>query len=298
MKLSIAFGVCVGSLSAVAQAPKTNRKKVSGWVKAVVVTDGAAVYQGPDFDSTVQEYLPYQTLVMASKKAYIGVGGLGLFHKISYKGKTGFITDTDIRVAKATRGKESSREDSATESESGSKAWEKEEDENLGKAPLFFRRYLGGAAALVNFTEKFSGRKLSDPMLMYGLRMSGPGTLFDGPPLDFNFWFSLDKPGYYSQFASGEPTGLVLFGDIMAQLPMIDLDNTLVTYGIGLMWAYTRYKVPVKNVSLDSEELRIGADVGFGVGQKFGKYMLRGDIKYYIEATQYLGATLSFQTEY
>ncbi|MGE0528904.1 MAG: hypothetical protein AB7P49_17705, partial [Bdellovibrionales bacterium] len=159
-------------------------------------------------------------------------------------------------------------------------------------------RFLGAAVSRVKFTEKFSGRKLSEDMWMYGLRMSGPGTLFDGPPLDFNLWFSLDKPGYYSQFADGKPTGFLLFGDIMAQLPLVDYRNTLVTYGLGVMWTYTKYRVPVNDLHFDSQEFRLGVDLGLGVGQRIGKFMIRLDGKYYIEKTQYPGYILSVQAEY
>lgn len=283
------FGVCATSPSVFAQSKK------SSWVKATVVTDGAAVYQAPDFDSTVQEYLRYQTSVLASKKAYVGVGGLGLFHKIQYKNHSGFVADTDIRVTKVAREKE---EEEVVSNKSPSKAWEKEEEEALGKAPLYFTRYLGAAVAMVNFTEKFSGSKLSDNMLMYGLRMSGPGTLFDGPPLDVNVWFSLQKPGYYSRFSSGSPTGFMMFGDLLIQLPLIDGKNTLMTLGLGAMWAYTRYNVPVKSVTFDSQELRMGAATGLGLGRRIGKFMLRADVKYYYEKTQYFGYMGSFQMEY
>lgn len=263
------------------------------------MTDGAAVYQAPDFDSAVQEYLRYQTPVMASKKAYVGVGGLGLFHKVQFKGRSGFVADTDIRVTKkGDKDKDKDEAESASAQKSGSKAWEKEEEENLGKPPLYFIRYLGAAVSGINFTEKFSGKKLSDNMLMYGLRMSGPGTLFDGPPLDFNFLFSVQKPGYYKEFTSSEPNGFMLFGDCMVQLPIYDGGNSLVTYGLGVMWTYTKYTVPVRGVSFDSQELRLGLDAGFGYGYRIGKRMIRADAKYYHEKTQYFGATISFQQEY
>ncbi len=265
-------------------------------VRAMIYVDGAAIYRKPDFDSTVQDYLRYQTPVVVSRKPYQGRGGMGLFHYVRYGKKTGFVPDTDIRMVKKeiekvakTKGAKKLR----------SKAWEKEEEENLGKAPLYFTRYLGGAVSMVNFTEKFSGKKLHDNMLMYGLRMTGPGTLIeDGPPLDFNFWFSLDKPGYYSKFAKGAPTGFMMFGDVAALFPIIDGKSTLVTLSLGLMWVFTKYKVQVKDRTYDSSEFRIGLDTGLGIGQKFGKYMVRLDGKYYYEKTQYFGTILSFQGEY
>lgn len=271
-------------------------------VKAQVITDGAAVYSKADFDSPVQDYLSYQTAVIISKRPYAGAGGLGLFHRVKYNGnKMGYITDTDIRVVKAGGGGEASAppED---KKKNPSKAWE--DEDGPGKAPLYLTRFFGGALAQVKFTERYSGRRLSDNMLMYGLRMTGPGTLFDGPPLDFNFWFSLQKPKYMNEFAASQPTGFLLFGDVMAMLPLIDSGNWLVSYGIGLMYVYTRYSIPVKNSTtnetgnFDSQEFRMGVDFDFGVARRIGKALVRGDIKYYYEKSQYVGYLLSVQMEY
>lgn len=293
------FGVCALSSAAFAQKEKGGRP--IEWLKAIVVTDGAAVYSQPDFDSEVLDYIGYQTAVSVSKRPFTGRGGIGLFHRVRYAGtRQGYITDTDIRVNR----KDVDRVGKEERRKSVSKAWSPEEEEHLGRAPLYLTRFLGGALASVKFTEKFSGTKVTDSMLMYGLRMTGPGTLFDGPPLDFNFWFSLQKPGYYSKFAGSEPTGFLLFGDVMAMLPVVDIQQFLVTYGVGIMWTYTRFNVPVRKADtgvvsqFDSQELRVGLDFGLGAGRKFGNYLLRADAKYYIEKTSYLGFLVSLQTVY
>lgn len=288
------FGLCAVWISPEASAQ--SRKKKSAGVHAQIYVDGAAIYEKPDFDSKVQDYLRYQTKVVVSRKAFRGVGGMGLFHRIRYGKKFGYVPDTDVRVIEVEALKQT--EEGAPEKKTISKVWEKEEQEVLGKPPLYFTRYLGGALALVNFKEKFSGKTFSDDMLMYGLRMTGPGTLFDGPPLDFNVWFSLGKPGYYKKFASGSPTGFMMFGDVMFMLPLIDAKNTLVSYGLGVMWLYTRYKIPVRGANFDSQEVRLGFDAALGIGQRMGKMMLRLDAKYYYEKTQYFGYILSLQGEY
>ncbi len=293
MRLCFAFGLCATWIHLPSNAQDKKASASQALIQALIYVDGAAIYEKPDFDAKVQDYLRYQTKVQVSKKAFRGSSGMGLFHRIRYGNKTGWVPDTDIRIAlpEATKA-------AAPEKNSGSKAWEKEEEEVLGKAPLYFTRYLGGAFAIVNFTEKFSGKNYTDDMMMYGMRMTGPGTLFDGPPLDFNFWFSLDKPDYYSRFASGKPTGFLLFGDVLAMLPLIDTTNWLATYGIGVMWTYTRFKVPVKTAIFDSQEFRIGLVADLGIARRFGKYLLRVDAKYYYEKADYLGYTLSFQREY
>lgn len=309
MKLFIAFGVFAvwtsipakaeeQAVNAPASAPASPREKRSTkvqWAKAIIYVDGSAVYARPDFDSQVQDYLRYETPVTAGVRPYQGVGGMGLFHVIRYGKKIGYVPDTDIRFAK----KEQAKVAPVEKKKSRSKAWEKEEEQQLGKAPIYFTRYLGAAVAMVNFTEKFSGKAFHDPMMMYGLRMTGPGTLIeDGPPLDFNFWFSVDKPGYYSKFTPKKPTGFLLFGDIMAMLPLIDAKRYIVNYGIGIMWTYTKYSVNINNKNYDSSEFRIGLDAGLGLGVKFGKYIVRADGKYYYEKTQYFSGIMSFQGEY
>lgn len=295
LKLFIAFGICAVYLEpswAQRKAPIKRRKKIE-YVRVTVVTDGAAVYAKPDFDSTVLGFLPYEAQAVASTKALSGRGGMGLFHRVRYKSMQGYIPDTDIRIAEKVM--------IPAKEKSPSKAFEKiePEKENDSVAPIYLTRYLGGAFSMVNFTERYSGKNLSANMPMYGLRMTGPGTLFDGPPLDFNLWFSMSKPSYFSRFSSGEATGFLLFGDVMAMLPLLDTSKFILNYGLGLMWTYTRYKIPVKELTIDSQELRVGIDLAFGGGYRIGKKnLIRADVKYYIEKTSYLGYMASWQVVY
>lgn len=271
----------------------------------MVVTDGAAVYSKPDFDSPVQDYLGYQTVASVSRRPYAGNGGMGLFHRIKYGNKLGYIPDTDIKVSKKEVAAEKASEGGKKKS-GGSMAFDDEEMKmGPGKNPIYMTRYLGGAVSRVYFTEKFSSHKLSDQMVMYGLRMTGPGTLFDGPPLDFNFWFSVQKPQYYKVLTGNQDvSGFLLFGDVQAMFPVIDVDNTIINFGMGLMYVFTHYNVPVrsnatgKTANFDSQEFRMGFDVAAGAGHRFGRYLLRGDMKYYIEKTSYVGYLASFQMEY
>lgn len=240
-----------------------------------------------------------------SRKAVPGTGGLGLFHHVRYKDKAGFMADTDIRIFEkesepAPAERHTDKPAKTVTKKMHSKAFASSEDEEaLRKAePLYFSRYVGGALAMVNFTEKFSGQKLHDRMTMYGLRMTGPGVLIDGPPIDFNIWLSLQKPGYYSGFTSEPVTGFLLFGDTMVLLPFVEWKNSLINYGPGIMWTYTNYKVKVKNSKFDSQEFRVGLDFGLGYAYRFRPYAVRVDAKYYFEKTQYLGYLVSFQTEY
>jgi hypothetical protein len=315
-KLFIAFGACAVFLSvhapvygqqpAAPPAPATGEKKIE-WIKATVVTDGGAVYSEPDFDAKVAEYLSVKTPLWASRKAVPGHGGLGLFHRVHFQNKTGYMADVDIRVVDI---KEAAEPPAAAAEKSTakkqpkkirSKALSAEEDEHHSEPP-YFTRYVGGSLALTNFTEKFENKTFRSNMGMAGLRLTGPGVLFDGPPLDVNILFSPFKPGYYSQF-SKSATGFLFFGDIGLTLPFIERNNWLWTYSLGLMYTYTQYKVLISSSSFDSREFRIGFDAGVGAAYCFGAgkhkpFAIRTDAKYYFEKTRYYGLLSSFQVAY
>ena len=270
-----------------------------------MLTDGAAVYEKPDFDSTVQDYIRLKTSLYVSKRPFAGLGGLGLFHKVSYNKKTGYMADTDIKMGEGGGAGPSVAAGGATEKRSKKKKKDPWNDDGKmgGREPVFLTRYLGAALAMVNYTELYQGHKLNDNMIFYGLRMSGPNTLWLPLPLDFNIWFAMQPPAYLKTFG-GQPSGYTVFGDIALQLPAVNLDDWMVTYGVGLMYAYANYKIPVKKakttqvVTFDSSEFRLGVDFGLGVGTRIKKVLVRADLKYYIEKTSYLGAMGSVQLEF
>jgi hypothetical protein len=291
---------------------KANTPSASGdWVRGVTIVDGAAVYQSASFDSTVLEYIGENKQVIISKKAVRGAGGLGLFYRLKANGgKTYYITDTDVKLEKGgapvkeSGAKPPSRanlDEPAREKKKPSRPKKRAhiDPETGEELTPYFTRYVGGALGMVNYSEKFSGHILNSNMPIYGFRMTGPGTLIDGPPIDFNFLFSITAPDYYSTFTKTKPTGFMLISDVMPMFPFYEWKNTYVYYGVGLMWTYTSYKVKIKNSIFDSQELRIGAEFGAGWGYRMlDKYMLRLDAKYYYEKTRYLGYFLTFQTEY
>lgn len=301
LKLCIAFGVCAAFSGAGAQeAKKTDEPKNVQWFRAVVLTDGGTVYSAPDFDAPVVDYLAFKTPIVSSRKALPGQGGLGLFHRVRYKDKSGFMADTDLKILEKESAGAGGEKTTAGKKPQSKRARSKAfgEDEEVHKRePLYFSRQAGIALALVNFTEKFSGNRLKDNILMYGLRLTGPDILLGGPPIDFNFWFSLQKPGYYQDF-SRSVEGFLLFGDIMAMLPLYEGKNSLVNYGIGWMWTYTNYRVNVKSTDIDSKEFRSGLDFMLGYAHRINTYVIRADVKYFYEKTQYFGYLLSFQSEF
>jgi hypothetical protein len=304
LRLSIAFGAFAAFNSSVALAqPADIIRKSPDWSKATVVTDGGSVYTAPDFDAKIADYLAFKTPLYITKKAIPGHGGLGLFHRVRYKSKSGFMADTDIRVTNSKETDPASEKDAEKISPEAKKARSKafhQDDEERSKStePMFYRRYVGGALAMVDFSEKFQGTKFNSEMLMYGLRATGPGIIFASLPLDFNLWFSLKAPGYYGQFPSTTAKGFLLFGDLSLTLPFYEWGHNLVYYGLGMMYTYTKFNVQIKNSFFDSQEVRLGGVFSLGYGHKFGSFAVRADARYYYERTQYLGYLGSFQMEY
>jgi hypothetical protein len=268
---------------------KTAKSKSS---EGKVAVDGAAVYAQPDFDSEVIDYLNYGAKVTVAKKTFTGQGGLGLFYKVrTPSGKIGFMTDTDTSLPKAAPAQIPEK---AISKKKKKRLDEEAEEERDG---IYLTRYVGGAFALVDYSEKFSGRTLHQSTPFFGIRLSGPDVLIP-PPLDINFLIAPGPPQYLAKFGHGASNGFLVLGDFMILLPLAELQKSLVYYGIGLMWTYSNYAVAVGNQTYNSTDLRIGADVDLGYAYKYKKYALRADLKYYIEKTMYLSEIISFQTEY
>ena len=215
------------------------------------------------------------------------------------------MADTDIKMGEGGGGGAAGGGATAGDRKSRKKKKDPWNDDGKmgGKEPVFLTRFLGGALAMVQYTEQYQGHKLSDNVLFYGLRMSGPNTLWLPLPLDFNIWFAMQPPAYLKTFG-GQPSGFTVFGDLALQLPAVNLDDWMVTYGVGLMYAYASYKIPVKKantstlVTFDSAEFRLGVDFGLGVGTRIKKVLVRADLKYYIEKSSYLGGLGSVQLEF
>lgn len=259
---------------------------------ATVAVDGAAVYSQPNFDAPVVEYLSYGTKVVASKKSFQGFGGLGLFYKVrTPSGHLGYLTDTNLVAG--LRKLQKQREKSSGTSTTAQPAPPPDHGE-----PFFFRRYMGGTLGPIGYSEKFSGHKLTAHPLFVGFRLTGPGVLFDGPPLDFDFLISPSAPKYLHTFGQGNSTGFLLLGDLNFFLPFKQGRRFLIDYGLGLMWTYSRYKVKVDNQFYDSQELRVGGDLAIGASYRISRYAIRLDAKYFFERTSYWGEFLTLQTEY
>lgn len=271
---------------------KVLRKKTPGQ-RAIVQSDGAAVYAQPDFDAPVMDYMNQGTSVVISRAPVKGSGGFGSFYKIQLKGKgIGYIADVDVVP---------SLKKTATKKLEANPDYEALDDErrNPNREPLFFSRYLGAVIGTVGFSEKFSGKTFRSDMTMFGIKATGPGVLIDGPPIDATFLFSPEIPDYYFDLASSDPSGFFLLGEIIPLFPLMEWHEGLIHFGLGLMWTYTHFSVRVRTTSFDSQELRMGLTLPLAFNWRFrSKYVLRAEAKYYWEKTEYLGYWLSLQLPY
>lgn len=265
--------------------------------RALVAVDGAAIYEKPSFDSPVVTYLNAGELVVASVKTFQGIGGIGLFFALKTKsGVKGFIADTDLVSAQTKKPLSPLMKD-----RDPVRVDRKDLEKSFGepKEPLYFTRYLGLSFGKKGYSKKYAGRTYSSDMMFFGLRSTGPGTLFDGPPLDFNLLVSVDSPDFYTEFASNKPSGYLAYSDLLLQLPFWDKDNHLVYYGFGFMMSYSSYSVKISTQTKDETEFRLGGELGLGYAYRFMKsYVVRADYKYHFEKHQNSSYWLSVMTEY
>ncbi len=257
---------------------------------AIVEVEGAAVYQFPNFDSPILEYLRAGTKVMASLKPKTGIGGFGAFYRVRLQNKKlGWMADVDLLPQFKEDPRNRKKQTANPEYEEL-----KEQAKMAAREPIYFEKYLGPGLGMVQFTEKFDGGELSSDVMMFGFRSMGPGVLFDGPPMDFSLMFSIEAPDYYTKFANGPATGFFLISDVLMPFPIVEGRSGMFTIGLGPMITYTHFQVAVKNSNIDSQEVRLGLVGGAGYMHRFSKFALRLDAKYYYERTAYLGAHLSF----
>lgn len=277
-KLIFAFGLLFSASALYAQAESGSKAKNQ---IGIVISPEAAVYQGPDFDSAVIDSLEENQKVPMSNKKFKSSSDFGSFFKVKTpKGKIGYVGDNDIQPLRL----------------------KKKMDEEMGQhdgESIYYKKMLGVSLATVNYAEKFQDKYSKAQTTMLGFRMTGPDVLGDSPPLDVNVWLGFKPPSYYDSISGGKASGFFLLGDVGVVFPVVDWTKSLLNFGLGVMWTYTHFKVPIGGKDYASDELRIGIDLSFGGAIKFGKeWVGRGDIKYFVDKTPYTGLMLSLQRIY
>lgn len=306
-KLTFIFLVFFIPLISFAQAPKKKVVKDSGQ-KAIVTVDGAAVYESANFDSPVMDYLDRGKSILVSKKVYPGAGGLGAFHKMRIrKGVFGYITDVDIQIKGGASRAEPEAEPVAnvdpndpTQIQPDLEKQSPDEDNSGGG--LYLTRYLGINLAQYDYTEKIAKKTASGDFTLFGVKMTGPGSLAGGFPLDLELNFAFSAPDAYDKYYKSAD-GFMLLGHAIFVIPFIEFKRGLIYYGAGVAGKYFKYDVVTKafpnSSAIDAQDLVIGlaGELGFAY-QIASRYALRADLRYYYEKEAYLGYALSLGTQF
>jgi hypothetical protein len=318
------FSVLVLFISLVVFSPFSlaQKKKVvkDSGQKAKVTVDGAAVYEAPNFDSPVMDYMDRGKSILVSRRVYRGAGGLGAFHKVRLrKGVFGFITDVDIqtsgkalpssRAVKPTSENQQPVEEQRAAVDSNDPTQiqpelEREEPEEvrMNGAGIYLTRYLSLNYATFDYAEKIAKQTNSADLAMLGVKLTGPGSVMGGLPIDFEMNISTAEPDFYSKYYKSTK-GFMFLGHAMVMLQGPEFKKSAIYYGGGLALKYTRFEVITNKFpnssAIDSQDLVVGLAAQIGYAHEIGsKYLLKGDLRYYYEKEAYMGYALSFGTKF
>ena len=266
---------------------------------ALIMVEGAMVYEKPDFDSRVISYLHKDVKVVVSRQVY------GAFRKVVVrKGLVGYISEVDV-----TTGKSSDSSAGAAPAPSPDKAQTNGENKPVAKTKRRHRRhkpvadttYVGGFLSYINYRELIAGGKPAANLLMYGLKITGPGIIFSNAFIsDFNLSVYPGAPSYYDEGAAFTPGGYLIMLDAPLLFPLDDHKDSMTYFGLGPMMTYSSYNVTLvdankKNHAFNLEEVKVGGVLVLGYGYRIFEAIARLEAKYFIEKTNYLGVQLSVQ---
>lgn len=255
---------------------------------AIIEVDGAAVYEKPNFDSKILNYLEKGSKVKISRKIYKGKDGFGSFYKVRLKDKRmGFIADVEV-VPQLQPDFQKGNSKTASNPD-----FEKVEDMKHNPDPIIFTQYFGVTAGLINYSQKFSGQTKSSIYPMFGLKYTGP-KLLNGPPVDFDALFGFGAPRFYSSFTD-TAKGYAVLSTAMLMFEMAEYARSHLYYGMGPAVSYSSFQLTMGPQAFDSQELRMGVAVGLGFGYRIRSSVVRADFKYIWEKYRQVAFLLSFQ---
>jgi hypothetical protein len=275
---------------------------------ATIKVDGAAVYEAPNFDAPVIEYLDSGKKAKVSQKIYPGIGGLGTFYKIRLqRGVYGYIADTDVTA----KHHDSSGNEKVKEAPAEAKVEKespKEKDDSPSDEPddiknsFYLDRYFGIGYDSVNYAEKLAASVYNSMTPLYVLKMTGPRGILGGLPLDLSLMFTTTAPSFYSNVATNT-SGAMIFGDFMPFFTITENKRFYTYWGAGLLLKYTFWTIKATNFptqpSVQSEELDLGVDLALGVAVKLSqKIAFRLEGKYFWETQRYFGFGAAFEYKY
>jgi hypothetical protein len=274
-------------------------------VQAEVRTDGALVYTKGDFDSEVIGELRQGQQVRVSKGTTAEEPKFRRVILMTKAGKKlGFVADIDVHVlegdaqdasASGKSKKKKSKKDGSKDSKKRDK--KKKEKPHETKA-IYFTRYLGVAVGMTSFKESISGVDSNENLVTYGLKISGPDILIDGPVMDFNLVMHYGAPSYYDKLSVSKPSGFVIMTDALFVLPIYQGTNSMLYLGVGPMLVFSDFKVVNSSRAMDLSQLSVGLSGAAGFAVRFDKVAFRLEGKYFLEKQTSKAVQASIQTEF
>ncbi len=266
---------------------------------AAVQTESAMIYSDPDFDASVLTYLPQGKKVRVSKRIY---GNYFRFYKVKITdGQFGYIATIDVSLENGAKDEDETRVHVKKKKKNHSKKRKKdsEEDEDRNsKKPILATRYVGALFGMTQFKESISGIDSSDNLLMYGLKLTGPDLLIDGPVMDINLAFHYGAPTYYNNLSSTPPSGFVGFIDTLLIFPIGLGENTQFYLAAGPMLVWSNFTVTTVGTQLHLSELNFGGSFAAGYAVRVGHFSVRLEGKLMQEKQQQRGLQLGIQSEF
>lgn len=276
-------------------------------VDGVVKTDGAMVYSRPDFDSDVVATLSKGQKVRVNRAA---VGGdMGRFYKLRVQGQVGYIADIDVEVvggampiakapATGTKKKTSAKRTKQGESQKEADSAKNKKSPRRRQLPIYFSRYVGVLIGQSGYRENISGVDSNTTMSIYGLKVTGPDVLIDGPVIDFSVALHYGAPSYYDSLSTTKPAGFIMLTDALLLLPFMHGDNALAYLGAGPLLALSNIQTTTAGTPRTLTSFNLGASFSLGGAVRFDKLALRLEAKYFWEKQTYQALQAAIQTEF
>ena len=265
-------------------APQPVKKSQSGFVNAIIVEDGAIVFEQDNFDSDPMAELRHGEVVEVSRQEF----GRFNFHRVKLKdGRLGYIADNDFRVP-------GQKIDPKTKTKAEKLSREQKMKERRKHLPFVQQSHYGFTYDYIGYRESTLGLSPTYQMGFYGVKVEGPGLLMEGDGVtEFNLNMSFMAPGYYQQATGNGASGFIVHMDTLLMYPTQQSKNVQTFFGLGPMLRYSHFQAGltkngiVSNYSLD--DMTIGACFDLGLAFRLPSFALRVDWKYYWETMQYNG---------
>lgn len=285
-----------GPSSPPARAAGAQPKSAGGGVVAVVTTDGALVLVKPDHDASV--IAQYE----AGKKIRVSKGttsGAEKFRKVRVGNRIGYIADIDVRIGDAPDGVDDDGSVHARERQAkrNRKKPSAKKDQPHDE-PIFFSRFVGLIIGVSEFKEDISGVDASAAMPFYGLKITGPDTILNGPVMDFNLLLHYGAPSYYDALSATKPSGFVILTDLLMHFPLTQGQNGLASFGLGPMLMFSQFTVFNGGRSQSLSELNLGLSLSLGFSYRISRVAFGLEGKYFVEKHSYRGLFATLQTQY